>query len=170
MCVRRHSAVRCLALAGLFSALAIACAARPELSAPDANTRPIELEIVRRINEYRRARSLPPLREDPLLAALARGHSGTMARDEAPSDHDGFRGRFRRASTTLPLTSFAENVARMHVKRSQPAAWVVSSWIDSQVHREHIEGHFGLTGIGVVRSAQGDLYFTQIFADAADRP
>jgi uncharacterized protein YkwD len=170
MRIRCHSTVRRLAFAGLFCALAIACAARPELLAPDEDTRPIEIEIVRLINEHRRVRSLPALRDDPLLAALARGHSGTMARDGAPSDHDGFRGRFHRASATLPLTSFAENVARMHVKRPRPASWVVSSWLESQVHREHIEGPFGLTGIGVVRSAKGDFYFTQIFAETAGRP
>jgi len=164
----RQSVARCVLLAGLLPALVLGCAAPPGLPAADASIRAIEVEIVRLINAHRRARSLPPLQDEPLLAELARGHSGTMARNRARIGHDGLRRRFRSASAELPLTRFAENVARMRVERRQPASWAVSSWLGSRTHREHIEGPFGLTGVGVVRGADGDLYFTQLFAEAGE--
>lgn len=121
--------------------------------------------MIRLTNAHRRARSLPVLREDALLAALARGHSQAMAREGGSIGHDGLRGRFERAAASLPLAEFAENVARMKHERTPPASWVVSRWIQSDDHRVHLErGAFDRVGVGVVRSPRGDLYFTQIFA------
>lgn len=155
-----------LALAFVVGAVALACAApRSAMQAPsDPELRPIEQEVIRLTNTYRRTRALPAVREDPFLAALARRHSGDMARAGGHIDHQGLRRRFERAAARLPLTKFAENVARTRLVRTPPASWVVTGWIESPDHREHLEGEFGLVGVGVVRSASGDLYFTQILA------
>jgi uncharacterized protein YkwD len=168
---RRTARRRCALLVALVAALMTACA-RPAPRAPaDPGTRDIELEVIRLTNAHRRARALPPLREDPVLAALARGHSRDMARAEGIG-HDGLRGRFRHAAASLPLAKFAENVARTgrHQKRAQ-ARWVVGRWIESDVHRVHLEeGAFGRVGVGVVRHPSGALYFTQLFAAVREPP
>jgi uncharacterized protein YkwD len=166
---RAGAAARILAAAGVLAALVCACAGRPAERSPDPALRPIEIEILRLTNDWRRKRSLPPLREAAPLADLARGHSGEMARGGGDIGHDGFRSRFRAAAASLPLMRFAENVARTGTRPKQPASWVVSRWLESPTHRDHIEGPFALTGIGVVRSENGALYFTQLFAEPAPR-
>jgi uncharacterized protein YkwD len=161
--------VRVPLLAGLLLRVALAGAALAPVPVArafvDPETRPIEVEVIRLTNAHRRAHSLPLLREDPFLAALARSHSEAMARGAGPIGHDGLRARFERAAASLPLSEFAENVARTGQLRGPPASWVVSRWIGSDDHRAHLEGGaFGLVGVGVARSERGDLYFTQIFA------
>jgi uncharacterized protein YkwD len=146
--------------------LALGCATDAARRAPpDPSTRAIELEIIRLTNAYRRTHSLPPLREDADLAALARGHSRDMAGSGGSIEHDGVRARFESAATSLRISKFAENVARSgsHLKAGH-ASWVVSGWIRSEAHRVHLEGPFGLVGVGVVRHPSGAVYFTQIFA------
>ena len=155
--------VSALALAG-----ALACVSRPEIPAQDPSTRRIEVEVLRLTNAYRRSRSLPPLREAPSLAQLARGHSSDLARRRPEHvDHLGLRNRFERASESIALISFSENVARMGRKRPQPATWVVDGWAASEVHRENLEGDYDLVGVGVVRREDGNYFFTQIFAGTA---
>ena len=36
-------------------------------------------------------------------------------------------------------------------------------------HRKNIEGHFDMTGIGVTKSSDGTIFFTQMFADGEGR-
>ena len=155
--------VAALALAG-----ALGCASSPEPSAQDPSTRRIEIEVLRLTNAYRSTRSLPLLREAPQLAQLARGHSGDLARRRPTHvDHLGLRNRFERASESIALISFSENVARMGRKRPEPATWVVDGWVASEVHRKNIEGEYDLVGVGVVRREDGYYFFTQIFGGTA---
>lgn len=164
--VAMGSLVAALALGSLVAALALGCAAGAARRAPpDPSTRAIELEIIRLTNAYRRAHALPPLREDADLALLARGHSRDMARSGGSIQHVGLRARFESAATSLRMSKFAENVARSGPHRRRAfASWVVSGWIQSEPHRVHLEGPFGLTGVGVARHPSGALYFTQLFA------
>jgi uncharacterized protein YkwD len=141
------------------------CAGRTQLPAQDSTTRRIEIEVLRLTNAYRQSHSLPAVREEPSLAVLAREHSGDLARRRPTRvDHQGLRKRFERASGTLTLVSFAENVARMGRKRPDPATWVVEGWAASAAHRKNIEGDYDLMGVGVFRREDGDYFFTQIFA------
>lgn len=161
----RHGAR--LAISVLAATLGLGCVASGAAvrRSADPDLRPIEQEVIRLTNAYRRTHALPAVQEDPLLAALARGHSGDMARAGGHINHLGLRARFERAAARRRLARFAENVARTRLVRTPPASWVVSHWIESPNHREHLEGQFGLVGVGVERSASGDLYFTQIFAE-----
>jgi uncharacterized protein YkwD len=148
---------------------ALGCASIPELPAQDPSTRRIEIEVLRLTNAYRRARSLPPLREAPSLALLARGHSDDLARRRPTHvDHLGLRDRFERASESIALISFSENVARMGRKRPEPATWVVDGWVASESHRKNIEGAYDVVGIGVFRREDGYYFFTQIFGGTAE--
>jgi uncharacterized protein YkwD len=164
--VQRISAVR--GLSALALAFALGCASPPEFPAQNPSTRGIEVEVFRLTNAYRQSRSLPPLHEASSLALLARGHSSDLAR-RGPKhvDHLGLRNRFERASESISLVSFSENVARMGRKRPQPATWVVDSWVASESHRKNIEGNYDLVGIGVFRREDGYYFFTQIFGGTA---
>ena len=143
----------------------LGCTSSPEFPAQDPSTRRIEVEVVRLTNAYRRSRLLPPLREAPSLAVLARGHSDDLARRRPTHvDHLGLRDRFERASESIELISFSENVARMGRKRPRPATWVVDSWVASAPHRKNIEGDYDLVGVGVFRREDGYYFFTQILA------
>lgn len=153
---------------GWVAALAIAaapgCTSPVETSAQNPSSRQVEIEILRLTNAYRRSQSLPPVREAPALADLARGHSSDLAqRRPRHVDHLGMRDRFDRASESIPLISFSENVARMGRKRPEPATWVVEGWVASDSHRKNIEGNYDLVGIGVFRREDGYYFFTQIF-------
>ena len=155
-------------VSALVLACALGCASSPEIPAQDSSTRRIEVEVLRLTNAYRLSRSLPPLREAPSLALLARGHSSDLARRRPTHvDHLGLRNRFERASDSIALVSFAENVARMGRKRPRPATWVVDSWVASGVHRKNIEGDYDLIGVGVFRREDGYYFFTQIFGGTA---
>jgi len=148
----------------------LGCASSPDLPAQDPATRRIEIEVLRLTNAYRRSQSLPPLREAPALAGLARGHSGDLARRRPTHvDHLGFMNRFERASKSIALISFSENVARMGRKRPRPANWVVDSWVASAIHRKNIEGDYDVVGVGVFRREDGYYFFTQIFGGVAER-
>ena len=56
----------------------------------------------------------------------------------------------------------AENVAENH--SSNPVAQAMDAWLESEGHRENIEGAFDLTGIGMIENEDGAYFFTQIFA------
>jgi len=153
---------------GLALAASLGCAASPERPVQDPSLRRVEVEVLRLTNDYRRSRSLPPLREAETLAALARGHSSDLARRRPKHvDHLGLRSRFERASESFSLISFAENVARMGRERPRPASWVVDSWVASGAHRKHIEGDYDLIGVGVFLREDGYYFFTQIFGGTA---
>jgi uncharacterized protein YkwD len=51
----------------------------------------------------------------------------------------------------------------MELGHDRPAEEIVRGWLASPGHRKNIEGSYAFTGVGVVRSASGKLYVTQIF-------
>jgi uncharacterized protein YkwD len=59
----------------------------------------------------------------------------------------------------LPLS--AENVAYGNITAKE----VVDNWLKSPGHRRNIEGKYTITGIGVAKSSDGTIFFTQIFVE-----
>lgn len=117
-------------------------------------------EILMYINQYRASHGLPKLIMDPRLSREATLHSREMATHAQPFGHQGFQGRIARLHQHVPeSTSGAENVAYNY----KTAKIVADGWIHSPGHRQNIVGHYNLTGIGIVRDAQGRPYFTQMF-------
>jgi uncharacterized protein YkwD len=57
-----------------------------------------------------------------------------------------------------------ENVASNSFPRTVVARIVVRGWLDSPGHRRNLQGNYALTGIGVVRSANGEYFATQLYA------
>jgi uncharacterized protein YkwD len=89
-----------------------------------------------------------------------------MANKKIPFGHDGFDGRMERLSKQLkPTYSFAENVAM----GATTAQEVVTQWLNSPGHKKNIEGDYNLTGIGIVKGKDGNLYYTQIFINRAEQ-
>jgi uncharacterized protein YkwD len=62
----------------------------------------------------------------------------------------------------MPVGRSAENVASNR-GYAAPAHQAVGGWLASTMHRANLEGPYASTGIGVARSAAGEVFFTQIF-------
>ncbi|TMA31423.1 MAG: CAP domain-containing protein [Deltaproteobacteria bacterium] len=114
------------------------------------------------VNRHRRARGLAPLALDPRITQQARLHSLAMADGRTSFGHDGFPDRVDALRRVMTCQRSAENVASNKGHRD-PAAEAVRGWLASRPHRENIEGPYGLTGVGVARSAAGEVFFTQLF-------
>jgi uncharacterized protein YkwD len=85
-----------------------------------------------------------------------------MASGKVAFSHNGFEQRIKAISRVIPYSQVAENVA-FNQGYSNPVQQSVEGWIKSPGHRTNIEGPYNLTGIGVVKNAKGEYYFTQIF-------
>jgi uncharacterized protein YkwD len=127
----------------------------------------IEQAVFAQINQHRQSRGLSPLTLDERISQQARSHSQAMAQRRR-LNHDGFNARLNAIGRSIPFRSGAENVA-YNQGFSDPARRAITGWLNSQGHRENIEGAFNLTGIGVARSSRGEYYFTQIFVAPRSR-
>lgn len=120
----------------------------------------LQQSVLDYVNQYRKAKGLAPLKMMPLITAEALKHSKKMADGRVDFGHDGFEGRADRLMSQIELSNaIAENVAYGKFSAQE----VVNRWIQSAGHRKNIEGKFTLTGVGIVRRADGYLFFTQIF-------
>ena len=123
----------------------------------------MEREVARRINAHRAARRLTALTYDTAVAAIARAHSLEMAAHDVPMGHDGFHERADRVDRFLPLEAIAENVALNDYGPARTIEVAVAGWLASPHHLENIEGHFDVTGVGIVRARDGTFFYTQLF-------
>lgn len=123
----------------------------------------IESQVVSLINSHRSSAGLEALATSELITVEARTHSSNMASGVEDFGHNGFTERSERISAEIPSSSWAENVAQNN-GAEDPANQAVLNWLDSEGHRENIEGNFDLTGVGIVEAEDGTLFFTQIFA------
>ena len=117
-------------------------------------------DILRYVNQHRRAMGLRPLQANSYISSVALAHSRDMLTGRTPFGHEGFHRRIDLIRKHLgPLHVAAENVA----EGPMSAREVVDGWLHSPGHRRNIEGDFRLTGIGVAAARNGMIYFTQIF-------
>ncbi len=117
-------------------------------------------EVLKLINEHRAGMGLGPLKMNTTISQAAEKHSRNMATKKIPFGHDGFDGRMKGLRDQLKnVTGWAENVAY----GPQTAPEVVDMWLHSPGHKKNIEGDYNITGIGIVKGADGEPYYTQIF-------
>lgn len=118
-------------------------------------------EVVAETNEYREANGMGALQAKAELNALAQKHSEAMASGRTAFGHDGFEQRHKQATSTIKsMLSFAENVAY----GAETATQVVENWKKSAGHRKNMLGKsYRFIGVGVARSKNGQLYYTQLF-------
>lgn|SRR5690606_3610905 len=157
-----------------FSILLLVTCSSPEVTtrSPRENResavsiREMELEIVRLVNEYRRANGRSTLRAAAAMQREAERHSANMARGKIPLSHQGFADRISRIREQTGVKGRSgENVAEGY----KTAKEVVQAWIKSPGHRKHLLGDYDLTGVGIARSRNGKLYFTQLFIAITNR-
>lgn len=122
----------------------------------------LEKSIYQQVNDYRKSLNLPPLILDDRISEQAKLHSQAMASGKVPFSHQGFEDRVNAIAKSISYRSAAENVA-FNEGYNDPATQAVKGWLNSPGHRQNIEGDFDLTGVAVVKNAEGRYYFTQIF-------
>ncbi len=125
----------------------------------------LEQQVHAKINAYRTSSGLAALTWNDAVAEQARRHSSSMAGGSSAFGHDGFTDRVIAIGQAIAVAGASENVA-MTSGLSDPAAAVVTGWLNSATHKPNIDGDFGLTGVGVAVSSSGSIYFTQIFVKA----
>lgn len=118
------------------------------------------------INAKREAEGESPLAWDADLSRVARGHSAEMARHRRLS-HVGADGRdVAERAHRFGITGWralAENIA-YNQGFDDPAAFAVDRWLRSVKHRGNIlRPGFTHTAIGVAETADGRIFFTQVF-------
>ena len=126
------------------------------------NESSIEKEVEEQINQYRKEEGLLPLTIDPAINKLAKMHSEEMASGEVPVGHQGFQGRSKTLADNIDSEAVSENVA-YNKGYENPAKQAVEGWLKSPGHKKNIEGKYNLTGIGVAKNEQSEVFFTQIF-------
>lgn len=144
----------------LFMMAALAFVSCEETSDENEVTSPtsVEVEIVRLVNEHRVSLGKPVLESNDILWKAARSHTEYMIGKKAIS-HDNFESRLDAIAKQLSYSSAGENVASGY---TTPAA-VMTGWLNSQGHRENIEGDYNKIGVGAIQDADGTWYYTQIF-------
>lgn len=112
-------------------------------------------------NQNRIANGLPALRMTTGMNNLAQGWTDTMARENRMYHNPNLA-----ASAPSGWTRLAENVAAGYA-----VAGVVPAWMGSPGHRANIlNAQYQYIGIGVSKSADGRIYYTQNFARFSATP
>lgn len=115
-------------------------------------------EILTLVNEHRTSQGLTRIKRDQTYAsAYAVDHSQYMIEKERIS-HDNFGVRSS-ALKDQGAVIVGENVAYGY----DTAKKVVHAWLNSPGHLKTIEGLYTHSGFGIVRNAEGQIYFTQLF-------
>lgn len=143
-------------------------AIEPKAVSLGANTmaRDLESAVLAHINRERQRLGLPPLALDETLALIARAHAAEMARAGVLS-HVGADGASTVERARLyglrGWRALGENIA-FNQGFDDPAGFAVERWMQSPKHRANITNAlFTHTGIGVVRTPDGRVFFTQLF-------
>jgi uncharacterized protein YkwD len=128
--------------------------------APKGGTSEINLNyaVLKLINKHRAGQYLSPLQMNPHIQVIATQHAQDMAAGKIPFGHQGFEERAKMLLSKLHGSSVVENVA----SGQENAPSIVNSWLDSNSHRNNIEGDFNLTGIGVAKSGNQKMFYCQI--------
>ena len=121
-------------------------------------TKIIEIEIVELINAYRIQNDLSPLQNMDQIKAVAFNHTDYMIENEEVS-HANFHQRRATLINTVGASSVAENVAYAY----SSAESVVNAWINSDGHRNIIEGDYEYFDISAEKDENGKWYYTNIF-------
>lgn len=123
-----------------------------------------EAEVRQRINEIRQERGLNQLRDNLMLAQVARNYSQKMARKNffSHTSPDGDTPAQRVRSAGIFYLVMGENLFKS-TNVPKPVPLAVEGWMDSPGHRENIlHPEYTQTGVGIWR--EGNTYYiTQLF-------
>ncbi|MDO6812364.1 CAP domain-containing protein [Tenacibaculum soleae] len=124
----------------------------------DLENKSITQEVHQLVNEHRATIGKSALTFNNQISEMALEHTKYMI-NKGKISHDNFDARFAQVRALVNAMSFAENVA----SKQNSAQEVVTGWLNSAGHRANIEGDYTHTGIGVLKNASGNYYFTQLF-------
>jgi len=94
-----------------------------------------------------------------IISNEAYDHSLRMSQGKIPFGHAGFDDRIGKLLKQLAAIGGAENVAFS----PKGAGSVVHNWLNSDGHRENIEGDYNYAGVGIAQGKNGYRYYTVIF-------
>ena len=139
--------------------------APPAARSADPQLAAMEQALVQAVNGFRAENHKIALERRADLDAVARGHSDDMAgrhylSHEAP---EGGNWVDRLAQARVEGFSMAgENVGM--TTKPNPNDEILQGWIHSPAHRENLlNAPYNATGLGIARSSDGTLYYTQLY-------
>lgn len=118
----------------------------------------IEMEILVAVNNYRKENGLGELGTLDDITFQAIDHNKHMIVNKKVS-HDNFDKRYIALVNELGAKAVSENIGFGY----RTAGAVVNAWINSEGHKNNIEGDFTHFGISVAQDEDGKNYFTHIF-------
>ncbi|MEZ4782017.1 MAG: CAP domain-containing protein [Flavobacteriaceae bacterium] len=121
-------------------------------------TKTIEVEVLELINTHRISLGLTPLNAMNVIKAQAYGHTDYMIKNDEVS-HANFYQRKNNLINQAGAISVAENVAYAF---STPES-VVNAWLNSEGHKNVIEGDYTNFDISAEMDENGKWYYTNIF-------
>lgn len=119
----------------------------------------MEIEILDAVNDHRKSIGLTVLQKLDDITIEAVDHSKYMVSLNVVN-HDHFNIRYQNLVQEIGARAVSENVGFGY----RTAEAVVEAWINSEGHRENIEGSYTHFGISVEQDQNGKNYFTNIFA------
>ncbi|GAA4277247.1 CAP domain-containing protein [Aquimarina mytili] len=115
-------------------------------------------EIFTLVNAHRLSNGLAALEKSTTADILAAEHSRYMI-GQGRISHDNRDTKFATLRENENATRFGENVAAGQTS----AQSVMTAWLNSDGHRENIEGDYTHIGIAAIKDQNGSYYYTQIF-------
>ena len=120
---------------------------------------PVELETMVLINNYRVSIGLNTLERINHVSYKSEEHDNYMIANNVVN-HDEFASRSENIIKTLGAKKVSENIAYNY----NSAKGAFDAWMNSEGHKENIEGNFTHFGISVRENpATGKKYYTNIF-------
>ncbi len=138
----------------------------PPAAPEDPGLASLEAGLHATINGFRAQHHRVALARSAVLDRAARGHARDMAARRYFS-HDTPEGlnpvdRIQRAGAS-DFTLAAENVGM--TTKANPNEEIAQGWMHSPMHRENLLAPaFNATGVGIARAADGNYYYTQVYA------
>lgn len=135
---------------------------------PDRRLRQIESleqQCLDEVNRHREMRGLGRLEMSEELLGVARYYSRRMAEEKffSHTDPEGRTVRQRVSDAGITWRVLGENLAYSN-GYSNPVAASMNGWMDSDSHRRNIlDPSYRKTAVGAWISADGTVYFTEIF-------
>jgi uncharacterized protein YkwD len=148
--------------------LCLVAAAATAVAAQDRDDQKFKLDaaetkLLELTNAERKKENLPPFKANPKLFKAAREHSKNRAKQEKLAHDLDCKTPFDRIKEAgYAFGKAGENVA--YGSSGFPVADIMKNWMESEGHRANIlNEEFTEIGLGIARSENGDVYYTQVF-------
>ena len=124
-----------------------------------------ENQVVKEVNEHRASIGLRELAINDKITEQARNHSKNMVKNVVTFSHDGFSERIDNLQKSIQgINRSGENISYGY----DNAKAVVAGWLQSDDHKNNMEGDYTHTGVGIAVDKDGVHYFTQIFIEVEE--